>query len=63
MCFSPSMPNIKPQATAMPTQRDANIDGTRRRQQAAAGAQSADTIATSPLGVTTAAPTYKSTLG
>lgn len=60
MCFSSSTPQVKPN-TPPPTERDANIVGTQRRQQAAATAT--DTNKTGGMGVTDEAKTHKATLG
>lgn len=61
MCFSsPSMPKVDP-ARPAPTERDGNLQGVSKRQQAA-GATS-NTNVTGGLGVTEEAKTYKPTLG
>lgn len=60
MCFSSATPQVTP-AKPMPTERDGNLVGIQKRQQAAAGAS--DTNKTGGLGVTEEAKTYKPTLG
>lgn len=64
MCFGKTpTPKAPPPP---PTERDANLDGVKDRQRAAAAAKASgleSTIATSSMGVTSGAPTFKPTLG
>lgn len=60
MCFSSATPQVTP-AKPMPTERDGNLAGVQKRQQAAAGAS--DTNKTGGLGVTEEVKSFKPTLG
>lgn len=61
MCFSsPSMPKVDP-ARPAPTEREGNLEGVRKRQ--AAASTTSNTNVTGGLGDTSAATTYKPTLG
>lgn len=61
MCFSsPSMPKVDP-ARPAPTEREGNLEGVRKRQQAVG--TTSNTNVTGGLGVTEDAKVYKPTLG
>lgn len=57
MCFMPKTPDVQ-KPTAPPSVRDANIEGVKKRQQAAGSSESV-----SATGDQSTASTYKSTLG